>query len=462
MLLGLCCFAVCFQSAYLCPVKKSLRSASPAYLDECTQTGSGSERWSIKMDFALAPGGIKVDFPLDPRMASWTLPTPEDGFWLKSAHLLLTNKDETVRYAWPPVHVHHLVCRSPHPDTWYDKDVFHHQEIFLSSAGSSFMNEHSKRYDLVNEISENGHSWAAYTPAHTKISCGLRVDDDRFEGETQHYKLVINLDLVIDEDRVSDFRPMSFFFWEGTTTGQIGYNTPAGPLRVFSKEYEAPMAGSFHPDSFDTHTHPGGKSIKLIAKRLGGNDFTTPQLLLTLQHANMTVKSKSESRMMNVKPGVYMRAPTMEWSEMGLKWLGMQCAFQKGDIFYLEADHDSQEPMRNTMNAFAGLVLWSDTPQATPVGHLSFRFSGVLRNQLFNEFSVPYDVLTRVPQRVNQSVLYWLHSEMPSLFCHPDRVADIKSIECVRKGMAQLMFKTRLVEDIHKGKARQIQKQCGL
>jgi len=354
---------------------------------------------------------------------------------------------------------------------WYDQDVFEHQEVFLASAGAGFMNKHLKRYDLLSGLD----GWATYYPAQTIVRCGMRLDDDRLVGDARQYKLVINMNVVIDPYRIIGFRPFSNVFWEGTTTGQIGYNLPSGITTVVSKEYEAPLAGSFHPEVFSSHTHPSAKSLKLIAKRLGGQDFATPQRLFTLQHPIWIVEAGSQSQELNVKPAWYVRPPTLEWSEIGLKWLtgslstsgfdsNTPCAFQKGDIFYLESTHDAKNFMdkANDMMTLGALVLWSEAPQATVArGVDRFLMSGFLRNQLFDQFLAPHDLLAKVPTKVNQSVMFELHSRMPSLFCHPDRAADVKYVSCLRALNSQVLKSAFSVNDIDQTKLAIRQKPCG-
>jgi len=342
--------------------------------------------------------------------------------------------------------------------------------VFLASAGAGFMNKHLKRYDLLSGLD----GWATYYPAQTIVRCGMRLDDDRLVGDARQYKLVINMNVVIDPYRIIGFRPFSNVFWEGTTTGQIGYNLPSGMTTVVSKEYETPVAGSFHPDVWTSHTHPGAKSLKLIAKRLGGQDFATPQHLFTMHYPILVVEAGRESQELNHKPGLYVRPPTLEWSEIGLKWLtgslstslfdsNTPCAFHKGDIFYLEAIHDVQNFMdtAGTMMALGARVLWSEEPRVTDVrGGGRFMFSGFLRNQLFDQFLAPHDLLAKVPTKVNQSVMFELHSRMPSFFCHPDTAADVKYVSCLRTVNSQVLKSAFSVNDIDQTKFAIRQKHC--
>ncbi|CAK0856978.1 unnamed protein product [Prorocentrum cordatum] len=351
---------------------------------------------------------------------------------------------------------------------WYEQEVFEHQAVFLHAAGSLGMNEYLKRYELLNETD----GWAQYFPAQTKINCGWRVDDDRLVGDFEEYKLVLKMDVVIDADRRYGFRPLSSFFWEGTTTGQIGYNLPTGTTTVFSKEYEAPAAGSFDPYGFSAHTHPGGKSLKFIAKRLGGQSFATPQSLFTLEFRSLTVEPGSQSQELNVKPGDYLRLPTLDWSEIGLKWFigsisasgvdsNRHCAFQKGDIFYLEAVHDIHDVKKGVkdMMSLKGVVLWDDPPQLTFAPGV-WSFSGFLRNQLFGQVFAPHDLLAQIPQKVDQTAMLELHSRWPLLFCHPDRAADAKYVRCHRNTVDQILLKYASVNDIDTAMLAKVHKSC--
>jgi len=64
------------------------------YVDKCAQAIrglEGSEQWTVKFDFILGPGksielGINEGVPF---------PTPDDGFWLKSSHAMVTDKTDT-------------------------------------------------------------------------------------------------------------------------------------------------------------------------------------------------------------------------------------------------------------------------------------------------------------------------------------------------------------------------------
>lgn len=462
--LALWYIACCLNLGFSCPPQESLRTRgkSPAYLDKCIQVGSGSEQWTVKIDFTTGPGGrYTPEF--------FTLPTPQQGFWLKSVHMLVTDKTGVKRFMWPPIHVHHFVCRTPRADAWYEQDVYEHQEVFLTVGGASYMNEHRKRYDLLN--GPDGR--ATHYGDNTIVRCGLRMDDDRLAGNSQEYKLVVIMDVVIDPYRLQSFQPLGNTLWEGTPTGQIGYNVPEGISTVVSKEYEAPLAGSFHPDSFSSHTHPGGKSLKLMTKRLGGQDFASPQLLFTLQYPVWVLEAGPQSQELNMKPGLYVRQPAFEWSKFGLKWLNgtlstsrfdsNQCAFEQGDIFYLEATHDAKNFMNryNTMMALGMVVLWSEEPHPTPFrGVGRFLFSGFMRNQIFGQFLVPHDLLANIPQRINQSVMFELHSRMPSLFCHPDRAADFEYVECLRNVTEKAMFLV-WAKDIDQVKLATRQEPCG-
>jgi len=234
------------------------------------------------------------------------------------------------------------------------------------------LNKHLKRYDILNETD----GWARYYPAQTRVKCGLRLDDDRLAGKAVEYKLVINMDLVIDADKRYGFRPFSNVFWEGTRTGQIGYNLAPGTTALLSKEFQAPGTGSFDPHSLTSHTHPGAQSLKLMAKRLGGQSFAEPQCLFTLQYPVLTVEPGWQSQLLNVKPGPYVRQPTFNWSEIGLKWLSgnhsksgidgnRPCAFQKGDTFFFEAVHAVQSFTTITMMTLRGTVFWTEQPQWT-------------------------------------------------------------------------------------------------
>jgi len=344
MFFDLCCFTAYFQLAFSCPVTNFLVNRNAQhnnfYVDKCAQAIrglEGSEQWTVKFDFILGPGksielGINEGVPF---------PTPDDGFWLKSSHAVVTDKTDTEVFLWPPIHVHHIVCRTNMADEWYEQDVFEHQASFLDTAGATGMNKHRKRYDILNGTD----GWARYYPAQTRVKCGVRLDDDRLAGKAVEYKLVINMDLVIDADKRYGFRPFSNVFWEGTRTGQIGYNLAPGTTALLSKEFQAPGTGSFDPHSLTSHTHPGAQSLKLMAKRLGGQSFAEPQCLFTLQYPVLTVEPGWQSQLLNVKPGPYVRQPTFNWSEIGLKWLSgnhsksgidgnRPCAFQKGDTFF--------------------------------------------------------------------------------------------------------------------------------
>jgi len=461
-------FTIYFQLAFNCHGKNASLPAAPqkqkeeqVYLDKRVQLGPYSEQWRVTMDFTL-DAGKKMGLPHQ------SLPVPEDAFWLESAHVMITDKDGTEQFGWPPVHLHHLVCRSQRADAWYDKDVFDHQEVFLSTAGGTHMNKQLKRYDVVN----GSDGWAAYYPARTEVKCGLAINDDRLKGHAQQYKLVVNMKFVMDADRLDGprFQPFSVLFWEGTTTGQIGYNVPSGTTNVFSKDYEAPEAGSFHPDDLSSHTHPGGKWLKFFARRLGGQDFTTPQCMFTMHHTNLTVESGSQSRELNAQPGVYVRQPKMEWSEIGLKWLtgslfasGVDgerpLAFQKGDIFYLQARHDVKEASLDDMMTLHALVLWSEPPQVAYLNN-SFEFSGFLRNQLFLQAYVPHDLLAEVPRTVNRSVLHELHSKMPLFFGNPDRALGVKYLACVRTQSTAPMLGASSVNDVDQANLERRQKKC--
>jgi len=475
--LGLCYFTVCFQLAFNCHGTKDSLPAAPqkhteeqVYLDKRVQLGPYSEQWRVTVDFTLKAGKSFHRGPLagNQTATTWSLPVPEDAFWLESVHVMITDWDGTEQFGWPPVHLHHLVCRSQRADVWHDKDVFDHNEVFLSTAGGSHMNEQLKRYDVVN----GSDGWAAYFPAGTEVKCGFQIDDDRLKGHAQQYKLVINMKFVMDADRLDGprFRQFGVMFWEGTTTGQIGYNVPSGTTNVFSKDYEAPEAGSFHPDSLSCHTHPGGKWLKFFARRLGGQDFTTPQGMFTMHHTNLTVESGSQSRELNAKPGIYVRQPKMEWSEIGLKWLTgslftsgvdgkMPLAFQKGDIFYLQAHHEVEDVSLDDMMSLHSLVLWSEPPQVTHLTN-SFDFSGFLRNQLFPQYYVPHDLLAEVPRKVNRSVLHELHSKMPLWFGDPDRVFGAKYLACVRNKAYLVLRKATSINDVNQKTIERLQKTC--
>jgi len=364
--------------------------------------------------------------------------------------------------------VHHIVCRTNIADLWYKQEVFEHRASFLTVAGAGGMSKHSNRYTVLNRTD----GWAEYYPAQTEVTCGLRIDDDRLVGDAQEYKLVVIMDLVIDADRRYGFRPLSIAYWEGTTTGQVGYNLPTGTTTLFSKEYETPGAGSFDPDSLGSHTHPGGKSLKLFAKRLGGQDFATPQLLFTMQHPVLIVEPGSHSRELNVKPGPYVRPPTLDWSEIGLKWLTgslfssgidstRECAFQKGDIFYLEAVHNVSRFTIIDMMTLRWTVFWNDPPQSIFAPGPYFQ-SGFLRNQLWGQYGVPPDLLAKLPPRVDKSVMFELHSRMPLFFCHPDRITDFRYVECLRRVNYRQLFKAFSVDDVDKTiLAHRQQKSCG-
>jgi len=172
-----------------------------------------------------------------------------------------------------------------------------------------------------------------------------------------------------------------------------------------------------------------------------------------------------------VKPGSYQRPPILDWSEIGLKWLTgsfstsgvdshKQCAFLKGDIFYLQATHEVQVFTVNDMMSFGAEVLWSEPPQTTLV-HDSFQMSGFLRTQLFGQFIAPHDLLAQVPQKLNKSAMFELHSRMPSLFCHPDRAADARYVQCVRKFAEKALARVASVNDIDQTKFAHLQNKCG-
>jgi len=425
----------------------------------------GSEQWTVKFDLTLGPG--KKFQSRDGRSGAMSFPIPDDGFWLKSAHLMVTDKTGSQLFSWPPIHVHHIVCRTNIADLWYEQEVFEHRASFLTVAGAGGMSKFSHRYTVLNRTD----GWAEYYPAQTEVTCGLRIDDDRLVGDAQEYKLVVIMDLVIDADRRYGFRPLSTAYWEGTTTGQVGYNLPTGTTTLFSKEYETPGAGSFDPDSLGSHTHPGAKSLKLFAKRLGGQYFATPQLLFTMQHPVFVVKPGSHSQELNVKPGPYVRPPTLDWSEIGLKWLTgslfssgidstRECAFQKGDIFYLEAVHNVSRFTLIDMMTLRWTVFWNDPPQSIFAPGPYFQ-SGFLRNQLWDQYLAPADLLAQVPQKVDQSVMLDLHSRMPSLFCHPYRAADGKYVSCLRRYANKVFMHASSVNDVDMNLLAHRQKSCG-
>merc|ERR1740121_2916741 len=156
---------------------------------------------------------------------------------------------------------------------------------------------------------------------------------------------------------------------------------------------------------------------------------------------------------------------------MGLKWMtgsisgvgsDRPCAFQEGDIFYLEANWDTKPPHQKTncMMNFLGLVLWNEPPLAKPLD-TRFMYSGVLHNQLFGQSWTPTDLLARVPQRVNRSVLYSLHSTMPLFFCHPDKAANVKYVDCIRRATGPVYGQALSMDDIDMTQLANKQRNCG-
>jgi len=137
----------------------------------------------------------------------------------------------------------------------------------------------------------------------------------------------------------------------------------------------------------------------------------------------------------------------------------MPLAFQKGDIFYLQAHHEIEGVSLNDMMSLNSLVLWSEPPQVT---HLTdyFDFSGGLRNQLFLNYYVPHDLLAEVPRKVNRSVLHELHSKMPLFFGDPDRVFGAKYVACVRHQTVPELWKATSVNDVNQSNIERLQKTC--
>mmetsp|Transcript_51164 Transcript_51164/g.136312 ORF Transcript_51164/g.136312 Transcript_51164/m.136312 type:complete len:211 (-) Transcript_51164:169-801(-) len=84
------------------------------------------------------------------------------------------------------------------------------------------------------------------------------------------------------------------------------------------------------------------------------------------------------------------------------------------------------------------------------------------RKQLWGQYSVPPDLLAQIPQKVDQSVMFELHSRMPLFFCHPDRITDFRYVRCLRRVNDKTLFNALSVDDVDKTiLANRQQKSCG-